>query len=54
MKDKWVKKIWYIHTMEILAIKNEIGLSGEIWMGLSYRMKSVRKSKTRNLEKWYM
>ena len=29
--------MWY--TMEILAIKNEIGLSVEMWMGLSYRMK---------------
>ena len=34
--DKWIKKMWYICTMEYYsAIKrNEIGLSVETWMDL--------------------
>ena len=34
--DEWIKKMWYIHTMEYYsAIKrNKIGPSVEIWMDL--------------------
>ena len=36
LTDEWIKKLWYIHTMEYYsAIKrNEIGLFVETWMGL--------------------
>ena len=61
--DEWIKKIWYIYTMEhYSAIKrNEIGSFVEMWMDLeSYRVKYVRRRKTSyikaymwNLEKWY-
>ena len=35
-KDEWIKKIWFIYTMEYQsAIKrNEIGSFVETWMGL--------------------
>ena len=41
--DEWIKKMWYIYTMEYYsAIKrNEIGSFVEMWMDLelSYRVK---------------
>ena len=41
--DKWIKKIWYIYTMEYYSAikKNETGSFVETWMHLrlSYRVK---------------
>ena len=61
--DEWIKKIWYIYTMEYYsAIKrNEIGSFVEMWMDLETVIQSeVRKRKISyinacmwNLEKWY-
>ena len=47
--DEWIKKIWYIYTMEYYsAIKrNEIGSFVETWMDLETVIQSeVRKRKT--------
>ena len=47
--DEWVKKMWYIYTMEYYsAIKrNEIGSFVETWMDLETVIQSeVRKRKT--------
>ena len=47
--DEWIKKLWYIHTMEYYsAIKrNEIGSFVETWMELETVIQSeVRKRKT--------
>ena len=47
--DKWIKKMWYIYTMEYYsAIKrNEIGSFVETWMDLETATQSeVRKRKT--------
>ena len=34
MTDEWIKKMWYIHTMEYYSAikKNEIGIFVEMWM----------------------
>ena len=34
--DEWIKKMWYIHTMEYYATikRNKIGSSVEMWMDL--------------------
>ena len=35
MSDEWIKKMWYIYTVEYyLAIKNEIMPFAETWMDL--------------------
>ena len=47
--DEWIKKMWYIYTMEYYsAIKrNKIGSFVETWMDLETVIQSeVRKSKT--------
>ena len=47
--DKWIKKMWYIYTMEYYsAIKrNEIGSFVETWMDLEITVLSeVRQRKT--------
>ena len=47
--DEWIKKLWYIYTMEYYsAIKrNEIGSFVETWMDLETVIQSeVRKRKT--------
>ena len=63
--DKWIKKMWYIYTMEYYsAIKrNEIVSFVETWMDLETVIHSEvsQKVKTKyrilthmwNLEKWY-
>jgi hypothetical protein len=40
MADKWIKKMWYIYTMEFfyLAIKNEILSFAGKWMKLGVTM----------------
>ena len=63
--EKWIKKMWYIFTMEYYsAIKrNETGSFVEMWMDLENVIQSDRKKKEKqilyinaymwNLEKWY-
>ena len=66
LTDEWIKKMWYIYTMEYYsAIKrNEIGSSVEMWMHLETAIQSEVKSEREkqisyintymwNLEKWY-
>ena len=47
--EEWIKKMWYIHTMEYYSAikKNKIGSSVEIWMDLE----SVIKSEVSQKEK---
>ena len=52
LTDKWIKKLWYIYTMEYYsAIKrNKIGSFVETWIDLETVIQSeVRKRKT-NIE----
>ena len=64
--DKWIKKLWYIYTMEYYsAIKrSEIGSFVETWMDLRDCHTECSKSERENqisyinayiwnLEKWY-
>ena len=36
LTDEWIKKMWYIYTMEYYSVikRNEIGLFVETWMDL--------------------
>ena len=66
LTDEWIKKKWYIYTMEYYsAIKRkEIGSFVETWIGLKTVIQSEVKSEREkqisyinacmwNLEKWY-
>ena len=48
--DEWIKKMWYIYTMEYSsAIKrNEIGLLVETWMDLETVIQSEVSQKEKN------
>ena len=48
--DEWIKKMWYIYTMEYYsAIKrNEIGSFVEIWMDLGTVIQSEVSQKEKN------
>uniref|UniRef100_A0A8C9BGX7 DUF1725 domain-containing protein n=1 Tax=Phocoena sinus TaxID=42100 RepID=A0A8C9BGX7_PHOSS len=48
--DKWIKKVWYIYTMEYYsAIKrNEIGSYVETWMDLETVIQSEVSQKEKN------
>ena len=48
--DEWIKKMWYIYTMEYYsAIKrNEIGSSVETWMDLETGIQSEVSQKETN------
>ena len=48
--DEWIKKMWYIHTMEYYsAIKrNEIGSFVEMWMDLETVIQSEVSQKEKN------
>ena len=50
MADEWIKKMWYIYTMEYYsAIKrNEIGLFVETWMDLEPVIQSEVSQKVKN------
>ena len=50
MTDEWIKKMWYIYTMEYYsAIKRkEIGSFVEMWMGLEPVMQSEASQKEKN------
>ena len=45
--DEWIKKMWYIYTMEYYsAIKrNEIGSFVEMWMDLESVIQNVKSEK---------
>ena len=49
-KDEWIKKLWYIYTMEYYsAIKRtKIGLFVETWMDLEYLIQSEVSQKEKN------
>ena len=48
--DEWIKKLWYIYTMEYYsAIKrNEIGTFVEMWMDLETAIQSEVSQKEKN------
>ena len=48
--DKWIKKLWYIYTMEYYsAIKrNEIGSFVEMWLDLETVIQSEVSQKEKN------
>ena len=48
--DEWIKKMWYIYTMEYYsAIKrNEIGSFVEMWMHLETAIQSEASQKEKN------
>ena len=50
LTDEWIKKLWYIYTMEYyLAIKrNEIGSFVEMWMDLETVIRSEVSQKEKN------
>ena len=49
--DKWIKKLWYIYTMEYYsAVKmNEIGSFLETWMDLESVIQSEISQKEKNV-----
>ena len=49
--DEWIKKMWYIYTMEYYsAIKrNDIGSSVETWMDLETVIQSEVSQKEKNI-----
>ena len=66
LMDEWIKKMWYIYTMEYYSVikRNKTGSFGEMWMDLESVIQSElsQKEKTQisyinsymwNLEKWY-
>ena len=66
LTDEWIKKLWYMYTMEYnLSIKrNVIGSFVEMWMVLEFVIQSEVNQKEKikfcilnaymwNLEKWY-
>ena len=56
--DEWIKKVWYIYTMEYYSVikRNEIGSFVEMWMdqvSQKEKKKSYNKAYVWNLEKSY-
>ena len=50
LRDEWIKKLWYIYTMEYYsAIKrNDIGSFVEMWMDLETVIQSEVSQKEKN------
>ena len=50
LTDEWIKKMWYIYSMEYYsAIKrNEIGSFVEMWMDLEFVIQSEVSQKEKN------
>ena len=48
--EKWIKKIWYIYTMEYYSAinRNEIGSFAETWMDLEMVIQSEVNHKEKN------
>ena len=65
LTDEWIKKMWYIYTMEYYSVikRNEIGSFVEMWMDLESVIQSQVSKREKqishinaymwNLEKWY-
>ena len=66
MTDEWIKKMWYIYTMEYYSVikRNKIGSFVETWLDLESVIRSEVKSEREkqilyinacmwNLQKWY-
>ena len=49
-KDEWIKKMWYIYTMEYYSAinKNEIGSFVEMWIDLESVIQSEVSQKEKN------
>ena len=54
MIDEWIKKMWYLYTMEYYSVikKNEIGSFVEMWMDLESVIQSEVSQKEKN--KYYI
>ena len=50
MIDEWIKKLWYVYTMEYYSTikRNEIGSFVEMWMGLESVIQSEVSQKEKN------
>ena len=50
MTDEWIKKKWYIYTMEYYSAirRNEIGSFVETWMDLETVIQSEVRQKEKN------
>ena len=50
MTDKWIKKLWYIYTMEYYSAieRNTIGSFVETWMDLETVIQSEVSQKQKN------
>ena len=48
--EEWIKKLWYIHTMEYYLVikRNEIGLPAVKWMNLESVIQSEVSQKEKN------
>ena len=48
--DKWIKKMWYIYTMEYYSAtkRNEIGLFVEMWMDVETVIQSEVSQREKN------
>ena len=49
--DEWIKKMWYIYTMEYFSVikRNEIGSFVEMWMDLEIVLQSKVRKRKRNI-----
>ena len=49
MTDEWIKKMWYIYTMEYYSAlkRNEVGSFAEMWMDLECVIQSEVSQKER-------
>ena len=51
MTDEWIKKMWYIYTMEYYSgiKRNEIGSFIEMWLDLEFVTQSEVSQKEKNI-----
>ena len=54
--DEWIKKMWYIYTMEYYSVikRNEIGSFVETWMNLETVIQSEVSQKEKNKYRIYI
>ena len=50
LTDEWIKKMWYIYTMEYYSVikRNEIGSFADTWMDLETVIQSEVSQKEKN------